>query len=282
LKSSWFAALIVLMPMGVRAQPPELQDAPDGRQMAIAKPLGEAAAGASQKLPNVSADLARSASPSGRELKQLAERAAAANELPPDYFLRLISQESGFNTSAISLAGAQGIAQFMPATARDYGLKDPFDPVEALPKSAELLHDLKTQFGNLGLAAAAYNAGARRVHDWLDGRGYLPKETWVYVYSVTGRSAEDWAPPGTHLLKNDTNDLLGVTGRNWNRLDARRNWELALLVSISAPPPEKTLALMTGAKPAAGSGLAKSHNRNVSRLNPELSLCNSCIVQKFY
>jgi hypothetical protein len=49
------------------------------------------------------------------------------------------------------------------------GLLDPFDPVQASPKAAQLLRELKEQFGNLGLAAAAYNAGPARVRDWLAG-----------------------------------------------------------------------------------------------------------------
>ena len=52
--------------------------------------------------------------------------------------------------------------------------------------------DLRTRFGNLGLAAAAYNAGPQRLQDWLSGRGALPKETRHYVQIVTGHSAEEW------------------------------------------------------------------------------------------
>jgi soluble lytic murein transglycosylase-like protein len=60
---------------------------------------------------------------------------------------------------AVSRAGAQGVAQFMPATARWRCLADPFDSLEAIAQSAKLLRDLRREFGNLGLAAAAYNAG---------------------------------------------------------------------------------------------------------------------------
>jgi hypothetical protein len=119
--------------------------------------------------------------------------AAVANELPVDFFTRLIWQESGFKPDAISRKGAQGIAQFMPATARASGLENPFNPLAAIPKSGQLLRDLRSEFGNLGLAAAAYNAGSGRVHDWLGGRRPLPLETRAYVRIVTGRSAEEWA-----------------------------------------------------------------------------------------
>src|SRR5262245_61035532 len=132
--------------------------------------------------------------------------AAASQDLPADFFARLIWQESRFKADAVSPAGAQGIAQFMPATARLRQLEDPFNPLEAIAKSALLLRDLRREFGNLGLAAAAYNAGSGRVRDWLVGRRPLPSETRAYVRLVTGRSVEEWAggqtnPPETRSLK---------------------------------------------------------------------------------
>jgi len=84
----------------------------------------------------------------------------------------------------------------MPGTAAEHRLLDPFDPVQALPKSAEFLRQLADQFGNLGLAAAGYNAGPKRVHDWLEGRGSLPRETQAYVLAITGRPAEEWTAAG--------------------------------------------------------------------------------------
>jgi hypothetical protein len=84
----------------------------------------------------------------------------------------------------------------MPRTASERGLLDPHDPVQALPKSAEFLRELLKEFGNLGLAAAAYNAGPRRVRDWLEGRGGLPSETQRYVEIITGHPAEEWAKAG--------------------------------------------------------------------------------------
>jgi hypothetical protein len=67
--------------------------------------------------------------------------------------------ESNFNPFAVSSAGAEGIAQFMPGTAASYGLVDPFDPVEAIDAQAHLMSDLIHQFGSPELALAAYNAG---------------------------------------------------------------------------------------------------------------------------
>jgi hypothetical protein len=113
-------------------------------------------------------------------------------------FVRLIWRESRFNPRAVSYKGAQGIAQFMPGTADERGLEDPFEPKSAIVHSASLLADLRAEFGNFGLAAAAYNAGAERVRGWLAGGG-LPGETRAYVQFVTGRDAEAWKEPDTEL-----------------------------------------------------------------------------------
>ena len=129
------------------------------------------------------------------------ESAARANELPLEFFARVIWQESRFQSDAVGPVTrngqrAQGIAQFMPGTANERRLLDPFDPVQALPKSAEFLSELRRQFGNLGLAAAAYNAGPRRVQEWLAGTGPMPPETRNYVSAITGTTVDDWAAAG--------------------------------------------------------------------------------------
>jgi hypothetical protein len=129
------------------------------------------------------------------------ESAARANDLPLEFFARVIWQESRFQSDAVgpvtrSGQRAQGIAQFMPGTANERRLLDPFDPVQALPKSAEFLNELRSQFGNLGLAAAAYNAGPRRVQEWLAGSGPMPQETRNYVVAITGTTVDDWATSG--------------------------------------------------------------------------------------
>jgi hypothetical protein len=129
------------------------------------------------------------------------ESAARANDLPLEFFARVIWQESRFQSDAVGPVTrngqrAQGIAQFMPGTATERRLLDPFDPVQALPKSAEFLSELRNQFGNLGLAAAAYNAGPRRVQEWLAGTGGMPPETRNYVAAITGTTVDDWAAAG--------------------------------------------------------------------------------------
>src|SRR5262249_45310831 len=116
---------------------------------------------------------------------RLIESAARTQRLPVAFLTRLIWQGSKIQPHANRPAGAQGIAQFMPKTANQRGLANPFDPEEAIPKSAELLASLKQRFGNFGLAAAAYNAGPSRVVNWLAGHGNLPAETRDYVLTIS-------------------------------------------------------------------------------------------------
>ncbi|HEX2656493.1 MAG TPA: lytic transglycosylase domain-containing protein [Xanthobacteraceae bacterium] len=140
-------------------------------------------------------------SATGESICLMVEAAALANGLPAEFFARVIWQESNFKPETVGPVTrngdrAQGIAQFMPATAAERRLLDPFDPIQALPKSAEFLRELLTRFGNLGLAAAAYNAGPKRIQDWLDKRGAVPRETRNYVQAITGRPIDDWAAAG--------------------------------------------------------------------------------------
>jgi hypothetical protein len=127
------------------------------------------------------------------------DSSARAQDLPVVFLTRLIWQESNFHPDAVSPAGARGIAQFMPATAGARGLADPFDPESAIPKAAALLAELRQQFGNLGLAAAAYNAGPGRVARFVAGQADLPAETQDYVSIITRHSAEEWRTDGAKL-----------------------------------------------------------------------------------
>lgn len=122
----------------------------------------------------------------------IVEASAEAEGLPVGFFTKLIWRESSFRPAAVSPAGAQGVAQFMPGTASERGLIDPFDPASAIPASARLLNELKLRFGNLGLAAAAYNAGATALKHWLAGQGSLPFETQDYVLAITGHAVDEW------------------------------------------------------------------------------------------
>lgn len=131
-----------------------------------------------------------------RDMCYRIEAAAQAQGVPKAFLARLIWKESLFDPNAVSPVGAQGIAQFMPETALLRGLKDPFEPHQSIVASASFLKDLHRQFGNWGLAAAAYNAGPGRVARWLSGESGLPFETQDYVVSITGFEAAEWAKIG--------------------------------------------------------------------------------------
>jgi hypothetical protein len=108
--------------------------------------------------------------------------AAAGNGIAPALLAALLRAESGFEPRAVSPVGAQGIAQFMPATARGMGLADPFDPAQAIPAAARLLGGHIRAFGSVPLALAAYNAGP----DAVRRHGGIPpySETQAYVARI--------------------------------------------------------------------------------------------------
>jgi hypothetical protein len=201
----------------------------------------------------------------------MVEAAARANDLPLEFFARVIWQESRFQADSVgpvtrSGRRAEGIAQFMPGTASERRLLDPFDPVQALPKSAEFLAELRDQFGNLGLAAAAYNAGPRRVQEWLAGSGPMPQETRNYVIAITGSSIEDWARAGkggktpAAAPPTSCHDLIALLKRAPNPFVT----ELEQHIKLSA-------AKLWGVQLAAGfdrNGAMASYARAMRRLRP--------------
>jgi hypothetical protein len=234
------------------------------------------------------------------DIQNLIETAAIRNDIPVWFLARLIRQESGFNPQAVSPVGALGIAQFMPVTAAERGLANPFDPAQAIPKSAELLKDLKGRFGNLGLAAAAYNAGPQRVQSWLAGRGDLPTETRSYVLAITGRPVQEWALRDAAAASGDALRLPGVK---------------ATLLASNAPPlpsgevsKSSLFSMEPMTRATSATHLAATQDRRLSLLlqaeaqqrhvsrkqrqvkaGGEQSLCSlmnsmgsTCIVQKIY
>lgn len=140
---------------------------------------------------------------------ELIAKEAETNSIPPDFFARLIWKESRFDHQAVSPAGAEGIAQFMPATARLMNLADAFDIDQAIPASARYLADLKKNLGNFGLAAAAYNAGEGRVWRWLSSGGFLPLETEDYVLDISGQPADDFVAHGAEVAARPLDPKMG-------------------------------------------------------------------------
>ncbi|GHO89292.1 lytic transglycosylase domain-containing protein [Dictyobacter formicarum] len=121
----------------------------------------------------------------------MARSAASSAGISPDYFVRQINQESGFNPNVVSPVGALGIAQFMPGTAAEMGV-NPSDPQSSLTGAARWMGRLSRQFGgDYAKALAAYNAGPGAVQGAVNAGGgnwlaYLPAETQNYVRSIMG------------------------------------------------------------------------------------------------
>jgi hypothetical protein len=198
----WLIAFLIALPAAAQDQPA----APPAAETPATEPTAPADEPDKPADPAVDQPPAEPVKPivatdAQKSICLLLESAARANGLPVEFFARVIWQESRFRANAVgpvtrSGKRALGIAQFMPGTAAERQLLNPFDPIQALPKSAEFLRDLRFQFGNLGLAAAAYNAGPRRVREWLAGTGPMPSETRNYVFAITGSTVEQWSKGG--------------------------------------------------------------------------------------
>ncbi len=193
-----------------------------------------AAFAASSAAPALADEAAPATDDALTTLCRIVDTAARQEGLPVDFFTRLIWRESAFQPGAVSPAGARGVAQFMPDAASERGLADPFDPAAAIPASAKLLAGLARRFGNLGLAAAAYDAGPNALADWLAGRGVLPLETRDYVLAITGRDVEEWRggnPPSPAAPARDKPCLTSI-----GQLRIARGPEASPVVSGLFPP----------------------------------------------
>lgn len=206
---------------------------------------------------------ARAAGPaSSRQLVcQTVEQTAAASGLPSGFLARLLWIESRYHESATSPAGALGIAQFMPQTAARRGLADPRDPLKAIAEAARLLADLKARFGNLGLAAAAYNAGAERVAAWLRGGTDLARETQLYVLDITGRRVADWA-----LLPSSASGAYDAALSGFDCLNAGVNDAAASPKRPTGQPWQARLAV----KLARAIDLFRASNERAARSDPRV------------
>lgn len=122
----------------------------------------------------------------GIPFASIIRQAAHANGIEPALLAALVRVESNFNPRAVSHAGAQGLGQLMPATGRELGVLDPFDPHQNLHASARYLAEQIQAFGSMPLALAAYNAGPARVE-----RGTVPTSTKRYAMRIE-RIADDY------------------------------------------------------------------------------------------
>lgn len=136
------------------------------------------------------------------DYEQMARDAARAHGIPEDVFVRQIRAESNFNPKAGSSAGAQGIAQFMPATAKGMGV-DPWDPKSALYGSARLMSNYLKKYGNYRDGLIAYNAGPSRV-----GKP-LYAETAAYIKRILGDSNPTATTATTNTTPASTSAVVG-------------------------------------------------------------------------
>jgi len=132
--------------------------------------------------PTSEVDQTSSAEPPKR-FAGIIDNAARQNHLDPALLDAVIRQESGFRPDVVSGAGAVGLTQLMPATARELGVSDPFDPAQNVEGGAKYLRSLLDRYdGRLDLALAAYNAGPAAVDHF--GGVPLYRETREYVSSI--------------------------------------------------------------------------------------------------
>jgi hypothetical protein len=250
----------------------------EGAQIAFTTD-SEAAATAASEEEVVQADVADTAEPGTEagvvhripldEFCDVLISSARANDLPIVFFTNLIWQESRFNPNSISRAGAQGVAQFMPETAAANGLENPFNPFQAVPASARLLRQLQEQFGNVGLAAAAYNAGPGRVTKWLSKRGSLPRETRAYVVTITGRPAEQWRGTSPQMTFRPAPDLPCSQTPAFTELNAAESEENAAVSARAEIPLPRSAPVRLFAARARASAKIKSKPVQLTLVAPE-------------
>ncbi len=138
---------------------------------------------------------ASGSSPSTAQLQAMAAQAAQQYGVPVNVFQALVEQESGYQTQAISSAGAVGLTQLMPATAASMGVTDPSDPAQSLAGGAKYLSQLLSEFRSVPLALAAYNAGPGAVKFYQGIPPYA--QTQSYVASIMKNAGLGQAGSGT-------------------------------------------------------------------------------------
>lgn len=206
-------------------------------------------------------------SPARTVLEQLAKAAARKYGVDEQVFLAQIMQESGWDVNAISSAGAQGLAQFMPATARDFGI-DPFNPEQALDGAARYMRQgLDRYKGDYRKALAAYNAGFGNVDKYGDVPPF--EETQLYVKNILG---ESMPPPegkskGKSLLDR-FNEWAGTDpakGKISNKDAVKRGATAGVLAGVSSAGAGTVGRLGAGAIAKTGVGRAvASANRAIN------------------
>jgi len=132
--------------------------------------------------------------PTVADLKEVVRNAAESHDVPAELLDAQAEQESKYDPKAVSKKGAQGLMQFMPATAHAMGVVDPENPEESADRGAELMASLKKRFGTWDKALAGYNTSPDHVQEAVDKYGdewlyHLPEETQNYVHTIMRKFA---------------------------------------------------------------------------------------------
>lgn len=214
-------------------------------------PTHEAGIGVPESTPNVGtfadySGLQPAGAPVGLSPLQLfAWRQAKKRGVDPRIFLAQIAQESGFNPKAVSSAGAQGIAQFMPATAAGVGLDDPFKPRPALRAAAEMDAQNYAKYKNYKDVLSLYNSG----RGWAQGQN-IP-ETKNYVESILSHapgvlSPQDLWRPGNLFAKGVTPSIIGTPYQGTHSPEHLNNWQSDSAIDFAAPEGTMVYAPVSG------------------------------------
>lgn len=171
------------------------------------------------------------------KIDSLVDRYARIYSLDANIMLAQLWQESRFNPAAVSPKGAKGIAQFMPATARRFGITDPFDIEQSIRGQAKYMRFLLDKFGDYALALAGYNAGEGNVKKY---KGIPPfKETRNYVNSIlnkvkkyTGIDSSDEKKNSIYSTINFDNDYGINESKNEKTISVDRNMRLVLITFL--------------------------------------------------
>jgi hypothetical protein len=181
--------LVTLSPKGANHKLASLAQEANGQETSS---MSQVAAKASQKALNpsqveadkdLSPEYQRLKGESGAKIEAIIQKVAGALGLDPALIKAVVKTESNFNQTAVSKAGAKGLMQLMPKTAKEMGVSDPFNPLENIWGGARYLKSMLDRHnGNLNQALAAYNWGPGNLD--RNGSSRLPKETRRYIEMV--------------------------------------------------------------------------------------------------